>query len=139
MIVFLTVLYVALLAVLIKVGVLKPTMPVKLSPIAWMILLFVALFIPMQFGAPSGDLRVYQNVIQIVSQVGGRVVEVPVQPNVPVKTGDVLFRVDPRPYQFQVDKLEAVVADAGVNVAQLAARVRPLRATARRPYLGPRP
>ena len=31
-----------------------------------MILLFVALFIPMQFGAPSGDLRVYQNVIQIV-------------------------------------------------------------------------
>ncbi len=98
-------------------------MPVKLSPIAWMILLFVALFIPMQFGAPSGDLRVYQNVIQIVSQVGGRVVEVPVQPNVPVKTGDVLFRVDPRPYQFQVDKLEAVVADAGVNVAQLAARV----------------
>ena len=124
MIVFLTVIYIVVLAILIKVGVLKPTQLVKLSPIAWMILLLVVLFIPMQFGAPSGDLRVFQNVIQIVSQVSGRVVEVPVQPNVPVRRGDVLFRVDPRPYQFQVDKLEAVVADAGVNVSQLAERSR---------------
>ncbi len=123
MIVFLTVSYIVLLAILIKVGVVKPTQLVKLSPIAWIFLLVVLLFVPMQFGAPSGDLRVYQNVIQIVSQVSGRVVEVPVQANVPVRRGDVLFRVDRRPYQFQVDKLEAVVADAGVNVAQLAERV----------------
>jgi len=123
MITFLTVSYIVLLAILIKVGVVKPTQLVKLSPIAWIFLLVVLLFVPMQFGAPSGDLRVYQNVIQIVSQVSGRVVEVPVQANVPVRRGDVLFRVDRRPYQFQVDKLEAVVADAGVNVAQLAERV----------------
>ena len=73
--------------------------------------------------APAGRLGTIQNVIQIVPQVAGQVVEVPVKPNTPVRRGDVLFRIEPRPYQYQVDKLEAVLAAAGVNVNQLRERL----------------
>jgi multidrug resistance efflux pump len=55
----------------------------------------------------SQDVRVYQNVIQIVPRVTGRVIEVPVRANVPVKANDVLFRIDPEPFQLQVDRLTA--------------------------------
>jgi multidrug resistance efflux pump len=40
-------------------------------------------------------------------RVKGRVVEVPVQTNSPLKQGDVLFRVDPTSYQFIVDQKKA--------------------------------
>ena len=46
-------------------------------------------------------------VVPIVSQVRGRVIEVPVENNRPVKKGDVLFRIDPTPYQNEVHSLEA--------------------------------
>ena len=49
----------------------------------------------------------------IVPQVRGRVIEVPVEEgNRPVKKGDVLFRIDPTPYQLQVNALEAQLANA---------------------------
>jgi multidrug resistance efflux pump len=51
-------------------------------------------------------------VVNIVPQVKGRVTEVPVEPNRPVKKGDVLFRIDPTPYKLQVDALEAQLANA---------------------------
>ena len=64
--------------------------------------------------APSShDLRVYRYTVPIVSQVRGRVLEVPIQEgNVPVKKGDVLFRIDPTPYQLQVITLQAQLANA---------------------------
>jgi len=42
-----------------------------------------------------------------VPNVAGQVIEVPVQANVPLTKGDVLFRIDPTPYQAAVDDLEA--------------------------------
>ena len=60
----------------------------------------------------------------IVPDVKGRVIEVPVQPNVPLKQGDVLFRIDPAPYQFEVERLEASLADASTRAAQLEERLR---------------
>src|SRR4249920_3925085 len=64
--------------------------------------------------APSShDLRVYRYTVPIVSQVRGRVIEVPVEEgNRPVKKGDVLFRIDPTPYQLQVNTLTAQLASA---------------------------
>jgi multidrug resistance efflux pump len=123
MIVFLTVCYIGLLWMLVKVNVLKWTLPVKLSPIAWVFLLLVVLFIPMQFSAPSGPVTVYGYVIEIVPRVSGRVIEVPIKANVPIKKGDVLFKIDPEPYQAEVDRLEAAMAEAEQNVPQLKAAV----------------
>ena len=63
--------------------------------------------------APStADVRVVKYVVNGVPQVGGRVLEVPVEPNRLVKKGDVLFRIDPTPYALTVKSLEAQLANA---------------------------
>ena len=46
-------------------------------------------------------------------KVSGRVVEVPVQPNVPVKKGNALFRIDPREFQYNVDRFKDFASGAG--------------------------
>jgi multidrug resistance efflux pump len=60
----------------------------------------------------SADVRVIKYVINVVPQVRGRVIEVPVEPNRLVKKGDVLFRIDPTPYELTVRSLEAQLANA---------------------------
>jgi multidrug resistance efflux pump len=60
------------------------------------------------FAPSSADVRVYKYTVPIVSQVRGRVIEVGVEEgNRLVKKGDVLFRIDPTPYQLEVNTLEA--------------------------------
>jgi RND family efflux transporter MFP subunit len=86
----------------------------------------------------SQDVRVYQRVVQIVPRVTGRVIEVPIQANVPIEQGDVLFRIDPEPYQYEVDRLAAdlkikkiVLEDAkALTGAQVAAEIKLKRAQA---------
>ena len=51
MIVFLTLCYIAALALALKLGFIKLTLWWKLSPLVWMLVLFVILFLPMQWGA----------------------------------------------------------------------------------------
>jgi len=61
----------------------------------------------------SSDLRVFRFTVPIVSQVRGRVIEVPIEEgNRLVRKGDVLFRIDPTPYQLQVNTLQAQLANA---------------------------
>jgi len=60
----------------------------------------------------SADVRVIKYVINIVPQVRGRVIEVPIESNRLVKKGDVLFRIDPTPYELTVRSLEAQLASA---------------------------
>ncbi len=45
----------------------------------------------------------------------------PCNRNVLLKQGDVLFRIDPRPYQFTVDEKKAALAEAKQSVRQLKA------------------
>lgn len=71
----------------------------------------------------SHDGRLYSVVTQIVPQVRGKVTEVPVTPNAPLRAGDVLFRIDPQPYQLEVERLEAMLAGMNAKVAQLDARL----------------
>ncbi|UTZ24233.1 HlyD family secretion protein [Vibrio campbellii] len=59
----------------------------------------------------------------VVSGVRGRVIEVPVQPNQPLQKGDVLFRIDPIPYQAEVDKLRARVKEASQGALGLESSV----------------
>lgn len=72
------------------------------------------------FHPSSHDGRMYAPVVQIVPQVRGVVVEVPVVANAPVKKGDVLFKLDPVPYQIEVDRLRASLAAKSSKFAQLA-------------------
>jgi len=80
-----------------------------------------ALILLLNVVAPSSaDVRVYRYTIPIVSQVRGRVIEVPIEEgNVPVKKGDVLFRIDPTPFQQQVNTLRAQIENASAQEREL--------------------
>ena len=80
------------------------------------------------FAPPTTDVRVVKYVVPIVSQVKGRVIEVPVENNRPVKKGDVLFRVDPTPYQAEVRSLEAQLVSNEAKVAADQARINEMQA-----------
>jgi multidrug resistance efflux pump len=71
------------------------------------------------YAPSSADVRVIKYVVQVVPQVRGRVIEVPVEPNSPVKKGEVLFRIDPTPFELQVRTLEAELAATVASVQQL--------------------
>src|SRR5207344_276917 len=59
------------------------------------------------FAPTTSDVRVVKYIVPIVSGVRGRVLEVPVENNRPVKKGDVLFKIDPVPYEAFLHSLEA--------------------------------
>jgi multidrug resistance efflux pump len=70
--------------------------------------------------APStSDVRVIKYVVNVVPQVRGRVLEVPVEPNRLVKRGNVLFRIDPTPYELTVRGLEAQLANTSASQREL--------------------
>jgi len=70
--------------------------------------------------APStNDVRVIKYVINVVPQVRGRVIEVPVEPNRLVRKGDVLFKIDPTPYELTVRSLEAQLANTSASAREL--------------------
>ena len=121
MIVFITLGYVVLLVILVKLKIVKPTIGWKLSPLFFMLVCFIVLAVPMQWGAPSGPVNVFRYVIEIVPNVSGEVVDVSVKPYKPLKKGDVLFQIDKRPFQAEVDRLAAAVAEAEQKVLQLKA------------------
>jgi multidrug resistance efflux pump len=73
-------------------------------PVVGMITLILLLNV---FAPSSGDVIVIRNSVGIVSQVKGRVVEVPVHINQRVKQGDVLFKIDSTQYQAQVNSIKA--------------------------------
>jgi multidrug resistance efflux pump len=83
------------------------------------ILLFLYICLSV-FHPVSHDGRMYAPVVQIVPEVRGVVIEVPVEGNKPLKKGDVLFRIDPRPFQIEVDRLRAALAAKSSKFAQLA-------------------
>ena len=118
MIVFLTLLYVALLAVLVKLKVVPLNTFWKISPLLWMVLLFLVLFIPMQWGAPSGSVIMYKPVIEIVPNVSGEVTTVDAGLREPLQQGDVIFTIDAEPYEARIDELEARLALARLNLGR---------------------
>jgi multidrug resistance efflux pump len=82
-----------------------------------------ALILILNIVAPSSaDVRVINYVVAINSRVNGIVTEVPIEPNRPIKKGDVLFKIDPRPFEIavsgfkaQIESLEAQLLTANAN------------------------
>lgn len=91
------------------------------------------LFITMAYNHPySTNARIYFAVTPILPGVRGRVIEVPVATNMPLKEGDVLFRIDPKPYQYALDQKAAQLAAAEQNVKELKASLDQASAAAER-------
>ncbi len=70
------------------------------------------------FHPASKHARSYFVTTQIVPNVRGRVIEVPVKANVPLKQGDVLFKIDPTPYEGKVRDLKAQLELAGKRLKE---------------------
>src|SRR6266480_4018249 len=80
------------------------------------------LLLIMNYNHPfTNNARIYFAVTPVLPTVRGRVIEVPVKENAPLKEGDVLFRIDPKPYEYVVEQKKAALAEAEQNVRQLKA------------------
>jgi len=90
------------------------------------------LFITMAYNHPfSTNARIYFTVTPILPAVRGLVTEVPVQDrtNQHLEAGEVLFKIDPKPFEYAVAEKKAGLADAEASVAQLKASVDQATAT----------
>ncbi len=77
--------------------------------------------------APSShDVRVINYSVAVVPRVTGRVIEVPVEPNQAVKKGDVLFKIDPVPFEIDVRAAEANLAMLNAKLLTAQANTRSL-------------
>ncbi len=105
------------------------------SPAVWAVLLLGLLAVAVTYYAlanrytPSTtDAYLQAFVVQVAPQVAGEVVEVPVQENQHVRRGELLCAIDPRPYEHKVRQLEAALALATQQVAQLESALQAARA-----------
>jgi multidrug resistance efflux pump len=85
---------------------------------AFILAVFLAMF---NYLTPSGKFVIVSRVVEVTPNVSGQVVAIPVETNVPVKAGAVLFQIDPKPFQFKVAQLEASFAQAQQQARQLKA------------------
>lgn len=114
--------YTAIAIAIFKIFRIKVNAFTLLTAVLGGLALIGALLLGMNYNHPfSNQGRFYFTTTPIVPTVGGRVVEVPVKPNTPLKAGDVLFRIDPERYQNAVKAKEAALADAKQVEAQLKA------------------
>jgi multidrug resistance efflux pump len=81
-----------------------------------------ALVLGMNYNHPfTSEARFYFNTTPIIPAVSGLVTEVPVQAGTTLKAGDILFRIDPAPFENAVKAKEAALADALQTTHQLRA------------------
>jgi multidrug resistance efflux pump len=119
MIVAMLCVYLVMLFALVRFGVVRFNLFWKVSPFIVLLLLNLGLFIPMGWGAPQGPVLVVRNSVAVVPDVAGEVIDVPVEANKPLRAGDVLFRIDPVPFEAQVKALEAQLKLSTTRLAQM--------------------
>jgi multidrug efflux system membrane fusion protein len=63
------------------------------------------------------DAYIQAYIVNMAPEVSGRIVELNVRDNQQVKQGEVLFQIDPRPYQLRVDQARAAVQSLEAQLA----------------------
>ena len=80
------------------------------------VVLFLYSLIANRLSPYTSQATVQAFVVPMAPEVAGRVLEVGVTDNQTVKPGEVLFRIDPEPYQIAVEQAEAQLAGAGQTI-----------------------
>jgi len=62
-------------------------------------------------------------IVRMAPEVAGRVIEVNVVDNQKAKAGDVLFRIDPQPFEIALQQADAKLAGVGQAIRAVAARI----------------
>jgi len=115
-----------------KFKLLKLSLPVAIVAASVGPGLIVALLFCAQYFHPfTSNARVFQGTVPIVPQLrqAGRVLEVIATPNTPIKQGEILFTVDPVPYDNAVARLEASLKEAEQSQAVAEASIDLAKAT----------
>ena len=71
----------------------------------------------------TSDASIRTFVVRISPEVSGKIIEVAVRDNQIVRTGELLFRIDPTPFRIAVERAEAKLAAAGQAVGASTAGV----------------
>ena len=67
----------------------------------------------------TDDAQVKQDIVSVSPQVNGQIVQVFVRNGARVKRGDLLFRIDPKPYQVAVEQAQAALSNAELQTTVL--------------------
>ena len=97
---------------------------IKIVAIAGAVLSLLAAILITDYQPRTDDASVRANFIEITAEVNGKLVALPVKDNALVKKGDLLFEIDPRPYQYALQQalsdqeaLEQQIVDAKRKIA----------------------
>ena len=103
----------------------NPLRRVALTVVALTVVLFVASILMERLTPTSSQAVVQAFIVPMAAEVAGRVIEVGVIDNAVVKRGQVLFRLDTRPYEIAVaeaeSRLERIGQTIGANTATVEA------------------
>jgi multidrug resistance efflux pump len=101
----------------------------------WIVLILVTIVVVVvyyglanTFTPFTNDAYVQAYVVQMAPQVPGEVITVAVVENQHVSKGDLLFALDPRPFEHRVHRLEAGLAQAIQQIAQMESELAAARA-----------
>lgn len=67
----------------------------------------------------TDDAYVKQDKVSVTAEVGGKVLQAFVKNGQMVNAGQLLFKIDPQPFQIQLDQARAAIATAQANVTAL--------------------
>lgn len=76
----------------------------------------------------TDDAYVEADVVQIAAQIDGPIVNIPIENYAAVKKGDLLFEIDPKPFQIAVDQAKAELAQTRQDVESLTDEVETAKA-----------
>jgi multidrug resistance efflux pump len=123
MIAFISICYAGLYVLIFnKLGLLKKTTAnVSTFSAVGVAMLAAIVFSWYTYSPMSSDARVFRYVIPIVPNVKGQLIEVPVESMQTIKKGDLLYRIDPTPFEFNVLQLQAQLEQqsAQLRLAQI--------------------
>ncbi|MBD3853500.1 MAG: biotin/lipoyl-binding protein, partial [Acidobacteria bacterium] len=121
MIAILTLIYVGLIWLLFfKLKLIEPNVKSYTAAAIVGVVVIGAILLAMNLFQPySTNAVISQYVVQIAPQVTGQVTAVPVSANQPINKGDVLFTIDPAPFQASVDGLRAALVQSEQSAKML--------------------
>jgi len=98
--------------------------------VAILVIILFAVSVALERQTPLTSQAVVQSyVVLMAAEVGGRVTEIAVLDNARIKTGQLLFRIDPLPYRLAVIDAEAQLEAAGQTIGANTASVDAAQAT----------
>ena len=81
----------------------------------------VGYWLSIQGQVSTDNAYIQQDMVAISAEVGGKIVDVQVKEDQVVEQGQLLFRIDPEPYQLRLSEADAAIANARADVSALAA------------------